>query len=139
MGFLLASLFILIALTVGVNFIKKKRNEKEKEKGCADLAENECCGVHAVCEKESVLLAGAEVIYYDDEELDVFINKKDNNYTVQEIRMFEEVLYTLKEEDVAGWLRSLQQRNIELPQTLRDAALLVVSEKRGNGMPHLFE
>lgn len=131
-------LFISIIIIVALNFvfyfaIKNRKDEhKESEAG-------ECCGAHEVCEKTSLLTMGAEIVYYDDEELDIFKTKKDNNYTVQEIRMFEEVLYTLQEEDVAGWLRSLQQRDIELPQNLRDAALLVISEKRGNEMSHLFK
>ena len=135
MVLLFISLFTLVALALVFHFVQKNKQEK----GCADLAENECCGAHEVCEKTSLLTMGAEVVYYDDEELDIFKTKKDNNYTVQEIRMFEEVLYTLQEEDVAGWLRSLQQRDIELPQNLRDAALLVISEKRGNEIPHLFK
>ena len=129
MEVLIVSLVGLVALTAGFYFIKRK--EKKEEKNCADLnlAADECCKAHEVCEKEAVLRAGTEVIYYDDEELDLFINKKDNDYTVQEIEMFEEVLYTLKEEEVAGWLRSLQQRNIELPERLKDEALLIISEK----------
>lgn len=121
-----------MALSFVFYFAVKNRKEEHKE-----TVNDECCRAHEVCEKNSLLSTGAEAIYYDDEELDIFKNKKDNNYTVQEISMFEEVLYTLQEEDVAGWLRSLQQRDIELPHSLRDAALLIVSEKRGNGMPHI--
>ncbi len=44
--------------------------------------------------------------------------------------MLENVFYTLKEQDVAGWLGSLQLRNIQLPNNLRDEALLIVSERR---------
>ena len=44
--------------------------------------------------------------------------------------MLNDVFYTLREQDVAGWLRSLQLRDIALPDELRDEALLIVSERR---------
>jgi hypothetical protein len=43
-----------------------------------------------------------------------------------------EVFYSLQEKDVSGWLRSLQMRGIELPQQLREEALLIVSERRNS-------
>jgi hypothetical protein len=36
----------------------------------------------------------------------------------------------MRESDVVGWLKSLQLRNIELPEQLRDEALLIVQEIR---------
>ena len=43
---------------------------------------------------------------------------------------FEEILTTLRSEDVAGWVRSLQLRGIELPEALRDEVILIVGERR---------
>ena len=38
-----------------------------------DILGTECCGMHEVCEKESLLAAvSKEVEYYEDEELDRF-------------------------------------------------------------------
>lgn len=82
---------------------------------------SDCCGQHEVCEKESLLAAvSKEVVYYDDEELDRFAGRRADNYDREETDEFEEILTTLRSEDVAGWVRSLQLRGIELPEALRD-------------------
>ena len=90
-----------------------------------------CCGAHAVCEKEMLLNASNNVTYYDDEELDALAGIQPDEYTQEQTDMLAEVFYTLKEKDVPGWLRSLQLRRIELPEELRDEALLIVRERRG--------
>lgn len=91
-----------------------------------------CCGLHEFCEKESLLtaLSKGEVEYYDDEELDAFRCRPSNSYTPQEVSLFEEVLTTMREEEVAGWMRSLQLRGIELPDELKDEVILIVGERR---------
>ncbi|MCD7710264.1 MAG: phospholipase, partial [Porphyromonadaceae bacterium] len=40
--------------------------------------------------------------------------------------------YTLAPTDVAGWVRSLQLRNIALPDELKVEVLLVVGEQRSS-------
>ena len=91
----------------------------------------DCCGQHEVCEKESLLAAvSKEVEYYDDEELDRFAGRRADSYDMRETDEFEEILTTLRSEDVAGWVRSLQLRGIELPEALRDEVILIVGERR---------
>jgi hypothetical protein len=46
------------------------------------------------------------------------------------VEEFREVLYTCREEEVAGWSRSLQLRGIELPDELKDELFLIVGERR---------
>ena len=53
-----------------------------------------------------------------------------DSYSTAEIAEFGEVLYTLRSEEVAGWVRSLQLREIELPDPLKDEVLLIVGERR---------
>ena len=89
-----------------------------------------CCGAHEICEKDSLLSIESKAVYYDDEELDIYQGKPADSYDDTEIKIFESVFYTLKPEDVAGWLRSLRLRKIELPSEIRDEALLIVSERR---------
>ena len=36
----------------------------------------------------------------------------------------------MREEEVAGWARSLQLRGIELPEEVRDEVILIVEERR---------
>ena len=43
---------------------------------------------------------------------------------------FREVLYTLRQEEVPGWIRSLQLRDIALPAALKAETLLIVEELR---------
>lgn len=92
--------------------------------------DDECCGQHAVCEKESLLSTKVKPDYYDDEELDVYAQRDPQSYTEEEISQFQDVLYTMKEFDVAGWLKSLQLRQIELPDVVKEEALMIVSERR---------
>jgi succinate dehydrogenase flavin-adding protein (antitoxin of CptAB toxin-antitoxin module) len=94
-------------------------------------ADIECCGQHEVCEKDSLLAAVSKKIeYYDDEELDQFIGKEANAYTDEETNQFRDVLYTMQDIDVAGWVRSLQLRGIELPDDLKDEVFLIIGERR---------
>ena len=92
---------------------------------------SDCCGQHEVCEKESLLAAVSKAVeYYDDEELDRFAGRRADSYDMHETDEFEEILTTLRSEDVAGWVRSLQLRGIELPEALRDELILIVRERR---------
>ena len=91
----------------------------------------ECCGQHEVCEKESLLAAlSRRIEYYDDEELDRFRGRAADAYNDDECEEFRQVLYTMRSDEVAGWVRSLQLRQVELPEPLRDEVLLIVGERR---------
>ena len=81
--------------------------------------------------KESLLAAVSKKIeYYDDEELDRFRGRPSNGYNEEEVEEFREIMYTCKEDEVAGWSRSLQLRGIELPDELKDELFLIVGERR---------
>lgn len=102
-----------------------------KEAPAVNPADMECCGQHEVCEKESLLAAiSKQIEYYDDEELDRFRGRASDDYTEEEEEEFREILYTTKEEEVAGWSRSLQLRGIELPDGLKDELFMIVGERR---------
>ena len=47
--------------------------------------------------------------------------------TDEEIAEFEEVLYTLRPSDAAGWSRSLTLRNINIPERLRDELIMLIN------------
>ncbi|MGL5957183.1 MAG: phospholipase [Phocaeicola sp.] len=94
--------------------------------------DEECCGEHQTCEKDSLLAAvSRQIEYYDDEELDRFINHPADGYSEDEIEEFRDILYTCHSEEVAGWSRSLQLRHIELPNELKDELFLLIGERRG--------
>ncbi|OIP84560.1 MAG: hypothetical protein AUK44_02205 [Porphyromonadaceae bacterium CG2_30_38_12] len=128
---MIALLIILVAFG-GLLFIITYLNRRNKnEESEITLNENgECCGAHAVCDKESLLASDDKIEYFDDEELDALACKSPAEYTDTQISQLADVFYTLKENEVAAWLRSLQKRRIELPVFLRDEALLVVTERR---------
>lgn len=137
MWILILSLVLLgiIALTAGL--IRNKRLQKKIERGELDHmpevqeADAECCGQHEMCERDSLLAAVSKKIeYYDDEELDQFIGREANRYNEEETELFRDVLYTMQDEEVAGWVRSLQLRSIELPDELKDEVFLIIGERR---------
>lgn len=126
---ILVSIFIVIgALAIVGTEIRERRRSKGKTD--KEPADEQCCGQHLVCERESLLRADDTIEYYDDEELDALKGKQANDYSREETEALENVFYSLREEDVAGWCRSLQARQIELPDHLREAALLIVRERR---------
>lgn len=91
----------------------------------------ECCGQHLVCEKDSLLLKGDEVEYFDDEELDRFAGKSADAYTPEEVTEIREVFETLREEEVAAWARSMAARRVELPLEIYEEMMLIIRDRRG--------
>lgn len=43
---------------------------------------------------------------------------------------FRDVLYTMRDDEVAGWVRSLQLRGVPLPDALKDEVFLIIGERR---------
>ena len=94
-------------------------------------SEGGCCGNHLTCEHDSLLAAvSSEIVYYDDEELDRYRGITAEGYTDRQVEEFREILLSLDEDDVPGWVRSLQLRGIEFPETLRPELYLIVVEQR---------
>ncbi len=95
----------------------------------ADNEEEECCGMHVTCEKDSLLASvSKEIEYYDDEELDRFAGRRPDEYSDDEIEEFRDILLTTRAEDIAGWARSLQLRGVALPAPVRDELIMIVAE-----------
>ena len=107
-----------------------ERGEIDKIPDPQEIPE-ECCGQHETCERDSFLAAVSKSIeYYNDEELDRFQGVESDAYEEEAVEEFREVIFTLQEVEVAGWLRSLQLRGIQLPDALKDEAFLIVGERR---------
>jgi hypothetical protein len=104
---------------------------KRKKPAASASPSPACCGQHEFCERNSLIAAANRRIeYYDDDELDRFNETAADAYSDAAIEEFREVLYTLRTTEVAGWLRSLQLRRINLPDALKDEAYLIVGEQR---------
>ena len=125
---LLIALLILVAVGA-LAFFASRRSLKTDADEHKEIP-SDCCGAHEVCERDSLLSKTNQIIYFDDEELDSLSGKDAATYTIEEQKQLEEVFLTLRESDVAGWLRSLQLRNIALPDELKEQALLIVRERR---------
>lgn len=119
---------IITALSAAfTNRLKKGQTAPDEQDAIARIQDMECCGQHEVCEKEALLKAIAKgADYYDDEELDMYSGRAADSYNEDEEEDFRTVLYTMKEREVAGWVRSLQLRGIELPPSVREEALFVM-------------
>lgn len=132
MAILIISIIVLgiISMLLGYLHNRKQSNSNEPEAPVV-IPDNECCGQHEVCQKDS-LLAGIskKIEYYNDEELDAYKGVSSDSYTEEQAAEFREVLYTMKENEVAGWCRSLQLRGIELPDQLKDEVFLIIGEIR---------
>lgn len=121
---------ILGALLLVGTVLYLTRGKEEPAPVPAEVLE-ECCGRHAVCERDSLLAAmSREIEYFDDEELDRLAGRTD--LTPAEVEEIREVLLTLPPDNVAPWARSLQLRGISLPPDLREELLMIVTETREN-------
>ncbi|WP_297068014.1 phospholipase [uncultured Duncaniella sp.] len=128
---------IILAVTVVTGLILYLTHRPDKDGEAAaepSVAEEECCGLHAVCEKG--LSADGKPVYYDDEELDRFAGRQPDGYSEDEEEEFREVLYTLLPDDIYPWGVSLTQRNVALPTSLRDEWLMMVDDavRRNNNL-----
>ncbi len=139
MIYLIIGLVLLGCVAFVVSFLREKKLKRQLERGeittlpnIKQVQDMECCGQHEICEKESLLVAVSKQIeYYNDEELDRFRGKDSNAYSTDEIEEFREVLYTMRDDEVAGWVRSLQLRAVELPDCMKDEVFMIVGERRG--------
>lgn len=137
MWFLIVALLALTVVAMVIGKIYYHRINKKIARGelteVPDVveADAECCGQHETCEKDSLLAAVSKGIeYYNDEELDRFRGRYSDEYTDEEVEEFREVMLTCKDDEVAGWCRSLQLRGIELPDDLKDELFLIIGERR---------
>ena len=105
------------------------RHPEEEDQPEVNPVDMECCGQHEVCEKDSLLAAvSRDIEYYNDEELDRFRGRE--TYTEEETEEFRDILYTMRDDEVAGWVRSLQLRQICLPDDIKDEVFLIIGERR---------
>lgn len=137
MIYILLSLIVLGMLAAVAGYYRNRKLQQMYERGEIDEIPEvkeipeECCGQHELCERDSLLAAVSKSVeYYDDEELDRFRGVSADAFDEAAVDEFREVLYTLQEIEVAGWLRSLQLRSINLPDDLKSEAFLIVGERR---------
>lgn len=130
-------LFFVVALSLS-NYLQRRRgNSKEREATppSINLGDSGCCGAHEICERDSLIAAFAEEPeYFDDEELDRYAHRDSDHYATKEVDEFREVFYSVLDEEKPRWVRSLQMREISLPDQLKDEVLMFVNELRAQKM-----
>ena len=130
--------FFILALYVSNAIQRKKGNTQEHERPMPSIdvrtrqeKDSGCCGAHEVCEKDSLIAAFVEEPeYFDDEELDRFHFRDSGNYTDKEVEEFRDVFYTIVDEEKPRWVRSLQLREIAVPDQMKDEIVLLVNDLR---------
>ena len=132
------ALVLLGGIAASATWWRSRRQQEQLERGEIVSADKvnpvdmECCGQHEVCEKDSLLAAvSRDVEYYNDEELDRFRGRAGDAYSEEECDEFRDILYTMRDDEVAGWVRSLQLRYVNLPDEVKDEVFLIVGERRG--------
>ena len=139
MFYLALGLIIIGIVAMIAGFFRNRSLQKKLEAGeitelpsIKQINDMECCGQHEVCEKESLLAAvSKEIEYYNDEELDRFQGRDASDYNTEDEEEFREILYTMRDDEVAGWVRSLQLRGVNIPVGVRDEVLMIVADRRG--------
>lgn len=131
---MIALIIILATATLVITLLTylNRRNKTEEPEIKVEFSEG-CCGAHEVCEKDSLLASNDKIEYFDDEELDALKGISPEKFSINQIELINNVFMTLKESEVASWLRSLQLRCVELPDDIREQALMIVSERRNAG------
>ena len=129
--FYVISFIILVAAGLILMLAPKKR----KTVGGTDQPQDEykeipteCCGAHEVCEFDEYKINDEVIVYFDDEELDVLRNVREDQLTPKQIDDLREVLYTLKANEINKWLISLSRRHIHLPAILKQEARFLMAE-----------
>ena len=114
----------LVLAIFGILSHHKGEDEEPLQEG---VSCNTCNGENDKCEQECMMEASTKPIeYFDDEELDAFKGTPSDAYTDEEVEEFANVLYTMRQDEVAAWCRSLNLRGIELPDQLKDEVFIML-------------
>ncbi len=127
---IIIGIFVGLFTLVGIALLVKenrKRAKSDTETNAPKVAAG-CCGAHDVCEVDDIMLDENIIEYYDDEELDVYKNKNEKEYTSNQIDQFREILYSLKTQEIRYWLLSIERRHIKLPSILISEARTLMAE-----------
>ena len=101
-------------------------DEGVASQGCADVG----CGLRSICPSEQILAGECkqEITYYEDEELDAFVGRGEEDYSPDEQEQWRDVLYTLQPADLLGWGQSIKHRGLVMPTAIRQEFLQLAGE-----------
>ena len=136
---MIPAFYIFVAMeAVGVVlYLLDLRSRKNEPQDAAPEApkvadcDADCCSTHEVCPSEMMLEGcNAEIVYFDDEELDAFKGRAADAYTPEEEEQFRDVLYTLLPADLLPWEQSMKKRGIILPSAIRNEFVMLYAEQQ---------
>ena len=119
MIYIAVGLAVLVGIVLLFTWLSKSDNKEEEPMKEVDA---DCCGAHEVCELDLNKLS-EEIVYFEDEDLDKFSTREEGSYGDEEIDEFRDVLYTLRKNEIADWLHSLELRKILIPVELKQETL----------------
>lgn len=129
----LGVVIILLGALAALGLVAALFGWLSKDDGTAGIQEGASCdtcdGSNEKCEQTCLLEAAVKPIeYFDDEELDAYAHRRSDAYTDEEAEQFEEVLTTLRPDEVAAWNRSLILRGINVPDQIKDELVMLLAE-----------
>ena len=136
---MIPAFYIFVAMVaVGVVlYLLDLRSRKNEPQDAAPEApkvadcDADCCSTHEVCPSEMMLEGcNAEIVYFDDEEVDAFKGRAADAYTPEEEEQFRDVLYTLLPADLLPWEQSMKKRGIILPSAIRNEFVMLYAEQQ---------
>ena len=129
--YICAAVLLLMFVLYWLDRFNKTRglSQEQAQQPEPEIPAGECCGKHAVCEKQKLAEARLRSAqYFDDEDLDRFKGRSSDNYTDQEVEEFRYVLYTMQQDEVREWMECLQARDIEIPDELKEECFSMMNE-----------
>lgn len=133
---MIPAFYIFVAMVaVGVVLylldLRSRKNEPQDAAPKVADCDADCCSTHEVCPSEMILEGcNAEIVYFDDEELDAFKGRAADAYTPEEEEQFRDVLYTLLPADLLPWEQSMKKRGIILPSAIRNEFVMLYAEQQ---------
>ena len=137
-------LVVLVTLSLAGRIVRKKNGEDAvppiteptpteatpaTQENSSEEDDEECCGEHEVCEKGKIKRAlRTDIEYFDDEELDRYRGTAADEYDDEAVEEFREVLYTMYPSEIEDWLKSLELREVTLPDALKDELFMLMRQ-----------
>jgi uncharacterized protein YcbK (DUF882 family) len=126
---LVIALIVLGIIAAILGLMSKHRDGVPEIVNAANTSCATCDGTNSKCEQECLMEASTkEIEYFDDEELDAYKGKQANEYSDEEAEQFREVMYTMRQEEIKDWNRSLILRGINIPDQLKDEVIMLIGD-----------
>lgn len=115
-------LVLLLIAYLGIKCLGRMRKENggvpQEPSRCPEHTCSGCCGGTSCFNAKEKHTP--RIVYFEDEELDRFRSRNGVDYTPSEVAEWQEVLRTLKDNELAPWRRSIGLRRLVMPSEVRN-------------------